>query len=68
MRKKPRKKLIRVGFVNIFQKNLAYGNTSRECKFRMKGFRKAKLKLHQPYEFKAVLNEHTHPAFQSKYK
>ena len=63
MRKKPR---IRVGFVNIFQKNLAYGNTSRECKFRMKGFRKAKLKLHQPYEFKAVLNEHTHPAFQSK--
>ena len=39
-----------------------------KSKLRTKDYYKAKLKLHQPYEFKAILIEHTHTPFQSKQK
>ena len=58
---KGQRKLIRNGYIYVFQKSLADDVSSWECVLRRKGQCKAGVKLTVTDDFIAQTNEHTHP-------
>ena len=63
---KRKQKIIRNGFIYIFQKDLANEVRSYECELRRKGHCKAKIKLDLGDNVIEQLNEHTYPHSQVK--
>ena len=61
---KRKQKIIRNGFIYVFQKDLANEIRSYECELRRKGQCKAKIKLDLGDNVIEQLNEHTHPPSQ----
>ena len=60
------RKLIRNGYMYVYQKDLAGEVTSWECKLRRRGQCKARVKLDRNNAFLQEVNDHTHPATQTK--
>ena len=65
---KIKQKIIRNGFIYVFQKDLANEVCSYECELRRKGQCKGKIKLDLGNNVIGQLNEHTHPSSQAKVK
>ena len=63
---KRKQKIIRNGFIYVFQKDLANEVRSYECELRRKSQCKAKIKLDLGDNVIEQLNEHTHPPSQVK--
>ena len=63
---KRKQKIIRNGFIYVFQRDLANEVRSYECELRRKGQCKTKIKLDLGDNIIEQLNEHTHPPLQVK--
>ena len=55
------KKLLKDGYIYLFEKNLANGITSWEWELRRKGECRASVKLDELDNFVEQVNKHTHP-------
>ena len=60
------RKLIRNGYMYVYQKDLAGEVTSWECELRRRGQCKARVKLDRNNAFLQEVNDHTHPPTQTK--
>ena len=60
------RKLIRNGYLYMYQKDLAGEVTSWECELRRRGQCKARVKLDRNNAFLQEVNDHTHPPTQTK--
>ena len=63
---KGHRKLIRNGYMYVFQKTSAQDNTSWDCTLRRKGKCKARIKLSPTDDFLAETNVLTHPPSQTQ--
>ena len=60
------RKLIRDGYMYVYQKDLAGEVTLWECKLRRRGQCKARINLGRNNAFLHEVNDHTHPPTQTK--
>ena len=65
-REKGARKLIRNGYMYVYQKDLAGEVTSCECELRRRGKRKARVKLDRNNVFFQEVNDYTQPPTQTK--